>query len=145
MASSSVTVEHTHRDGVDVLMLRGELDLTNAETLDGELERATAAAVVLDLGGLSFIDSAGMRVIDRGNRRLAEEGRTLVIVASGDSAAGWLLRIAGVSDSAVTDSLESAVRYASRVDGRNEPAPASDGRDPGQTSLDDERPAPGPA
>jgi anti-anti-sigma factor len=44
----------------------GELDLLNAKTLEAELRRAIAgdaSRVILDLGGVSFIDSAGLRVV----------------------------------------------------------------------------------
>jgi anti-anti-sigma factor len=60
----TVRVEH---DG-EALVVRafGEVDLSNAKTLEQELRRAIAgdaAAVILDLGGVSFIDSAGLRVL----------------------------------------------------------------------------------
>jgi anti-anti-sigma factor len=44
----------------------GELDLLNAKTLEAELRRSIAgdaSGVILDLGGVSFIDSAGLRVV----------------------------------------------------------------------------------
>jgi anti-anti-sigma factor len=44
----------------------GELDLSNAETLEQELRRAIAddaSELILDLGGVSFIDSAALRVL----------------------------------------------------------------------------------
>ncbi len=44
----------------------GELNLANFKTLDSELRMALAgdaSAVILDLGGVSFIDSAGRRAV----------------------------------------------------------------------------------
>jgi anti-anti-sigma factor len=44
----------------------GELNLSNAKTLEAELRRAIAgdaSGVILDLGGVSFIDSSGLRVV----------------------------------------------------------------------------------
>jgi anti-anti-sigma factor len=44
----------------------GDLDLLNAKTLEAELRRAIAgdaSGVILDLGGVSFLDSAGLRVV----------------------------------------------------------------------------------
>jgi anti-anti-sigma factor len=44
----------------------GDLDLSNAKTLEAELRWAIAgdaSGVILDLGGVSFIDSAGLRVV----------------------------------------------------------------------------------
>jgi anti-sigma B factor antagonist len=127
IASSTVTVEHSDADGVVVLKLLGELDLTNAVSVETALDRASAPAVIVDLGGLSFIDSAGMRVIDRANRRLAESDRMLVIVAPTDSAAGWMLKIAGVAESVVADSLEQARRHAATREPGTGPEPRRSG------------------
>jgi anti-anti-sigma factor len=44
----------------------GDLDLSNAKTLEAELRWAIAgdaSGVILDLGGVSFLDSAGLRVV----------------------------------------------------------------------------------
>ncbi len=54
--------------GGEALVVRafGELDLSNAKTLEAELRRAIAgdaSGVILDLGGVSFLDSAGLRVV----------------------------------------------------------------------------------
>ena len=49
-----------------VISASGELNLTNVKTLDAELRMAIAgdaSAVILDLGAVSFIDSAGLRVV----------------------------------------------------------------------------------
>jgi anti-anti-sigma factor len=55
------------QDG-DALVISGygELNLRNVKTLDAELRLAIAgdaSAVILDLGGVSVIDSAGLRVV----------------------------------------------------------------------------------
>jgi stage II sporulation protein AA (anti-sigma F factor antagonist) len=54
--------------GGDALVVSayGKLDLANFKTLDAELRKAIAgdaSEVILDLGGVSFIDSAGLRVV----------------------------------------------------------------------------------
>jgi anti-anti-sigma factor len=92
--------------------VRGELDLTNASALDEALLQTSARAVILDLGGLDFVDSAGMRAIDRAHRRLADDGRMLLIVAPGDSRAGWTFRVAGFANGTVLESVEIARRRA---------------------------------
>jgi stage II sporulation protein AA (anti-sigma F factor antagonist) len=49
-----------------VVSAYGKLDLANFKTLDAELRKAIAgdaSEVILDLGGVSFIDSAGLRVV----------------------------------------------------------------------------------
>ncbi len=54
-------------DGEELLVRAfGELDLSNVKTLEAELRRAIGGevpGVVLDLSGVSFIDSAGLRVL----------------------------------------------------------------------------------
>ena len=55
------------RDGEELLVRAfGELDLTNAQTLEGELRRAIdsdAPGVIIDLSGLTAIDSTGLRAL----------------------------------------------------------------------------------
>jgi anti-anti-sigma factor len=55
-------IEEEERDGAPVIRLRGELDLSTAEPLREALERAEARrpqAIVVDLTGVTFIDSSG--------------------------------------------------------------------------------------
>jgi anti-sigma B factor antagonist len=65
MGPFSVTIEHL--DGTVVLRPLGELDLTTAQELQHALEDVVgkARSVVLDLGGVSFADCAGLRPIRR--------------------------------------------------------------------------------
>jgi anti-sigma B factor antagonist len=65
-----------------VLSVAGELDLATAPLLQEELERAMSAAeaVVIDLSGLGFIDSSGLRILVRAERELRALGRQLVLV-----------------------------------------------------------------
>jgi anti-anti-sigma factor len=62
-----VLIVRVERDG-DALVVRasGEVNLTNAKTLEAELKRAIdggASAVVLDLDGVGFIDTVGLKVL----------------------------------------------------------------------------------
>jgi anti-anti-sigma factor len=54
-------------DGEEVLIRAfGELDLANTKTLEAELRReisGDAPGLVLDLSGVTFIDSAGLRLL----------------------------------------------------------------------------------
>lgn len=70
----------TYADGV--LSLHGEVDNSNV----GEFEAALSAAigpqvgvVVLDLTHLTFIDVAGLRVVERQAAHLSESGNRLVL------------------------------------------------------------------
>jgi anti-sigma B factor antagonist len=66
-----------------VIALAGELDLAGAAELERELERLESsppAALVLDLRGVEFMDSSGLRVIVLSGRRAEEHGRRFALV-----------------------------------------------------------------
>jgi anti-sigma B factor antagonist len=88
-------------DGDDtVLVLRGELDPHTAPRLRDKIEQALAAGrvnVVLDLAGLSFIDSSGLRVIISAHKDTAERHGHLVL-RSPSPTARRLLDITGLLD-----------------------------------------------
>jgi anti-anti-sigma factor len=73
-----------HRLGV-VLTLGGELDLATVPLLQEQLDLAMRgrAAVVIDLAGLKFIDSSGLRMLVRAQQCLSDSGRQLVLVRGG--------------------------------------------------------------
>lgn len=65
-----------------VLALFGELDVVSAPELEqrlGEVLAEPHVRVMLDLNGLSFVDSAGVSVLIRAKQRAASDGRTLVL------------------------------------------------------------------
>lgn len=68
-------------DGV-VVALHGELDIATAPVAEEELRRAEASQdlIVLDLGGLSFIDSTGLRLMIGADRRAHERGGSFVVI-----------------------------------------------------------------
>jgi anti-anti-sigma factor len=62
--------------------LQGELDLASAHTMEERLaaiEEQQPARVVIDLGGLAFIDSSGLRVLLLADSRARERGFELVL------------------------------------------------------------------
>jgi anti-sigma B factor antagonist len=66
-----------------VLRLDGELDLASVPLLENEAENASLdnpAEVVLDLRGLEFIDSTGLRSILLLDKRATEQGQTFGLV-----------------------------------------------------------------
>lgn len=92
----------------EVVEVRGELDLTNAGALDEALSGTRSRIVILDVGQLAFVDSAGIRTIDQAHRRLGDEGRALLVVAGEDTRAAWTFRVAGFVDGFVHGSLDAA-------------------------------------
>jgi anti-anti-sigma factor len=71
----------SEREGRWTFRLRGELDIQSAPSLERALDEAPAGAeVVLDLRGLAFIDSSGLRAILGRRRRIREAGGQLRLV-----------------------------------------------------------------
>lgn len=70
--------------GATVVELLGELDVGSAEYVYPHLEAAAQwpppLLVVLDLGGLEFIDCYGLSVLLRARRKVVERGGTLRMV-----------------------------------------------------------------
>jgi anti-sigma B factor antagonist len=75
--------------GDALIALTGELDLSGAPALDHEIETLAVhpdvARVILDLRGLAFLDSSGLRVVALAERRLSRNGRSLVLVRGRES------------------------------------------------------------
>jgi anti-sigma B factor antagonist len=75
--------------GDALIALSGELDLSGAPALDQEIEelsrRPGVQRVVLDLRGLDFLDSSGLRVVALAERRLRSGGRGLVLVRGNEN------------------------------------------------------------
>jgi anti-sigma B factor antagonist len=105
IASSSV-------EGVDVIRVTGEVDLTNAEEVRQAVEATTTLSVVLDLTRVAYLDSSGLRAIDHCHRHLVSDQRALLIVSPPETASDWTLRVAGFDRSIVLDSLDAALASA---------------------------------
>jgi anti-sigma B factor antagonist len=93
----ALTIEPLAGDAVRVA-LRGELDLEHAYTFDEEMRRVEGArpsCLVLDLRGLSFLDSSGLARLLAANRRARREQRRLLLIRGG-KAVQRLLQITAV-------------------------------------------------
>jgi anti-sigma B factor antagonist len=78
----------------------GELDIATAELLEHELrnaEESDARIIVLDLRGLAFMDSTGLRVVLDVNERCGGEIDRLRVIA-GSPAVERLLDIVGLRE-----------------------------------------------
>jgi anti-anti-sigma factor len=78
-----LSLETSVADRATVVALSGELDLAGAVALEQELARLEAEAaesVVLDLRGVGFMDSSGLRLIAVSSQRAQERGRRLALV-----------------------------------------------------------------
>ena len=63
-----------------VVSLAGELDLAGAATLERELAGLQDSTVVVDLRGLGFIDSSGLRALAVAAMRAQSAGRRFALV-----------------------------------------------------------------
>jgi anti-anti-sigma factor len=69
-------------NGTASLSLEGELDLANASALEerlSELEDSGSTQLTVDLAGLDFIDSTGLRVLLQASARAQERGHELIL------------------------------------------------------------------
>jgi anti-anti-sigma factor len=95
-----LAIERDDSDEGLVLRLTGELDPHTAPILEEQIEEYDAGnrgRVVLDLGGITFVDSSGLRVLVVLDGRLRDDGRKLVIRAP-SAAVSRVLKIAGLDD-----------------------------------------------
>lgn len=69
---------------VATIALTGELDVAGSALLEQEIERVAAdhapRTLVLDLSGLDFMDSTGLRLVVLADARAREAGRRFVLV-----------------------------------------------------------------
>lgn len=82
-------INREHRDGKDRLCIVGELDMATATRLDETVQallRQGAGELVIDLSGLSFVDSSGLRLLIILNDRAATDGWRLQLVRPPDDA-----------------------------------------------------------
>jgi anti-sigma B factor antagonist len=83
-ALSLLTLTTSQEEEAVRIELAGELDLSSALTFDEQLRRiedeADERAVLLDLEGLKFMDSTGLRLIVNAHQRALKAGRRLAIV-----------------------------------------------------------------
>lgn len=95
-APFSVSVDRTGRRVV--VAARGELDLATAPELEASLLPPLEAGepVALDLRGLEFMDSTGVRVIVAAHLAAQEHAGTLTVVVVPDGPVARVLEISGL-------------------------------------------------
>jgi len=95
---ANLTIEARRVESACVVEVAGELDLSSAPALCARLEQELATGVVVDLSGLEFCDSTGLRAL----AGAAEEARIrlarLVFVAPSQPGAARAFETAGASE-----------------------------------------------
>jgi anti-sigma B factor antagonist len=113
-------VELQQHRGVTVAVLEGEIDHANGGRIGKEIERALEAAgprLVVDLSGVTFIDSAAISELFRLARDARERGRRLALVVPRHSVVERVLGIVGLDQMVVfADGLEPAIDEVLQTD-----------------------------
>jgi len=116
VVESSFQVEVRSADRAAVIVVSGELDLASAPALEEELTRAVtngADPVIVDLRELEFIDSTGLGLLIKANRKAEAAGRRFAIVR-GQSQVQRLLGVTGIEQRlTLVDSPEELLEKAS--------------------------------
>jgi anti-sigma B factor antagonist len=101
------------RGATVVARLGGEVDMTNAAHVRDELLASVpndALALVIDLGGCRYLDSAAIEVVFDVSRRLGRRRQQLRLVVPDSSPLTRVLRLTDVTSvAAVHDTLDSAL------------------------------------
>lgn len=100
-------------NGVPVVEVIGEVDMTNSHELEGLLDQASRtgrSTVVVSLSGTTYLDSKGVRLLLRSAERLGLIRQRLVIVAPDGSVPRRILEIAGGDTLPIFNSLDDALR-----------------------------------
>jgi anti-sigma B factor antagonist len=122
MAGAGFQLETERREDtrgtILVVAAAGELDLAVADELSRELEGdrwRDCAGVVLDLTGLEFMDSSGLRVVLLATRALEESGTSFALALAPDSQVRRLFEMASVAETLpLAADAEAAIAAVSR-------------------------------
>jgi anti-sigma B factor antagonist len=92
-----LAVERTSQDGVELLMVEGELDIATAPRLISVMNGAVQEALrslVIDLSRVDFMDSTGLALLINAHRRLTRRSKGFAVVCP----PGPLRRVFEVTD-----------------------------------------------
>jgi anti-sigma B factor antagonist len=94
----------------DVIRLAGEIDMANAGVIGREIAAQTvrARAVVIDLTAVSFLDSAGVRLLDTLVGALAERQTPIRLVVAETGAVRMTLRLCAFREDLLDTDLTAA-------------------------------------
>jgi anti-anti-sigma factor len=90
-----LTVDDDER-GTRRVTARGELDLATAGQLEAALAQAEGRALLVDLRGLTFMDSTGVRTLLQATEDAAGAGATLRFILPADGGARLTMTETGI-------------------------------------------------
>jgi len=93
MDAPAGTIECSHQDGIGVLTLRGEHDLSTAPVLQREIDGIydRGSTLVVDLTHIEFVDSSILNVLVRGCERAARSQHRFALVCPAGSLGSRIL------------------------------------------------------
>jgi anti-sigma B factor antagonist len=100
MRPGELSLEHSTQADCHTLLLAGELDMATAPELEASVAGLCAEGageVVLDLSGLTFIDSTGLRAILAARAQCVGGGREFALIP-GQRSVQRLFELAGLID-----------------------------------------------
>lgn len=113
MAQDEFEITVEDRPGVGIVAVAGEVDLATAPAIESTLAAVVAPAVVVDLRGVTFMDSSGLRAVIDGYRSAVARHASFAVVASSDGAVARLFELAMVDTiMTVVDTVEAALEGA---------------------------------
>ena len=119
MRSEPLAVHESDVDGVRLLEVFGELDLATAPTLCAALDAARIDRVkrlVVDLTGVAFCDSTGVRALIGASREIRVGGGRLAVVCLPGGAVARLFDMVGAREAIrVLDSQREALASVARL------------------------------
>lgn len=98
MSEPLAQIDVVDHQGQPLLRIVGEVDMSNVRAVADELRIGigTASTAIVDLTGLGFLDSQGLRMLHRLVDERARAGSALVIVAPPTGVAGSVLALTGM-------------------------------------------------
>ena len=118
-------VERTEADGVSIISAEGRISERTAPDLERILEATVETSrlgVVLDLSGVDYISSAGLRVLERVAARLGSNGWALVLCRLQDPVSAALVLAGPTPHLVVEPTRESAIEGFRHTQARREGA-----------------------
>jgi anti-sigma B factor antagonist len=100
----------------ELIRLAGEIDLANASTIGREIVSHVQGdgAVLIDLTAVSFLDSAGVRLLDALVGDLDDHGRPIRLVVGESGAARMTLQLCAFRDDLLATDLDRAAEELAR-------------------------------
>lgn len=93
-----MTIKKTKQDDMLIIEIEGRLDTMTAPDLENELNKSLddVKKLVLDLDGLKYISSAGLRVVLAAQKRMSKQGE--LVIRNVDEVVMEVFEVTGFSD-----------------------------------------------